>query len=127
MSDLSRQGVRADDRFEFACAGCGVVAATLSVQDAGHTVYDRPWYQLKFLGESTGIAPAGLVELLAGRDEVDPFDVGRLAGDLGAFCCAGCGLNFCAKCWATWIEFDEGFYDCTRGRCPSGHEQLLDD
>lgn len=127
MSDLSRHGVRADDGFEFVCAGCGAVAATLSVHGAGHTIYDGPSYRLKFLGDDTGIVSAAVVELLSGRDEVDPLDIARVPGELAAFCCGACELNYCATCWSTWMEFDEGFYDCTRGRCPSGHEQLLDD
>ncbi|WP_182376445.1 hypothetical protein [Nocardioides sp. WS12] len=127
MINVSRLGLRAADGFEFTCSACGAVAATLSTQGAGHPVYDGPSYRLVFLGENTGIAPAGLVELVSGRDQIDPLDVARLTGDLGAFCCTVCELNYCAKCWSTWIDFDEGFYDCTRGRCPSGHEQLLDD
>ncbi|WP_156391958.1 MULTISPECIES: hypothetical protein [unclassified Nocardioides] len=127
MSNVSRHGVRADDGFEFACSACGVLAATLSVRGAGQTIYDGPSYRLEFLGENSGIVPAGLVELLEGRDEIDPLDVAHLHGELGAFCCVACELNYCAKCWSTWIEFDEGFYDCTRGRCPNGHEQMLDD
>ena len=29
--------------------------------------------------------------------------------------------------WRTYVLFDEGFYDCTMGRCPRGHEHMIDD
>ena len=41
--------------------------------------------------------------------------------------CRACGKNYCRTCWTLWIDFDEGFYDCTRGRCPDGHERIIDD
>ena len=27
-----------------------------------------------------------------------------------------CGLNYCPRDWETYVLFDEGFYDCTKGR-----------
>jgi hypothetical protein len=25
------------------------------------------------------------------------------------------------------VDYDEGFYDCTRRRCPEGHERIMED
>jgi hypothetical protein len=48
--------------------------------------------------------------------------------DLIAFYCDDCGKPYCEACWNIGgPEFDEGFYDCTHGACPLGHEQIVDD
>ncbi len=41
--------------------------------------------------------------------------------------CYQCATHYCRTCWEVWVEYDDGFYDCTRGRCPEGHERSLDD
>ena len=48
--------------------------------------------------------------------------------DFVAFHCRGCNRSYCDRCWRIGPpEFDDGFYDCTRGTCPEGHEQTVDD
>ncbi|KAA1424024.1 hypothetical protein [Nocardioides antri] len=141
MSNVGRHGVRTDGRFEFTCASCGGVAATLAVVDDDQPIDagalpdgarlswspGAPSYRLEFVNVNTGTAPDGLVDLVSDLDEVDPLVVRRIDWELAAFCCHVCELNYCSKCWSNWVEFDDDFYDCTRGRCPAGHEQMLDD
>lgn len=43
------------------------------------------------------------------------------------FWCRSCSKNYCRACWLMWVDYDDGFYDCTRGRCPVGHERIMDD
>jgi len=43
------------------------------------------------------------------------------------FWCPPCGKSYCRNCWVVWVPYDEGFYDCTRGRCPESHERIMDD
>lgn len=141
VGDVARHGVQIDGRFEFTCASCRGVAATLSLLD-GEVPIDAgplpggtrflwtpggPAYRFEFLGVNTGHASAELTDLVSGLDVLDPHDLRAVDWELAAFCCEICDLNYCSKCWSTWIEFDEGFYDCTQGRCPLGHEQALDD
>lgn len=137
----SRHGVAADGQFVFTCAQCGGVAATLAVIDDDRELDGGPmpgggrlsWkptapsYRLEFVNVATGEASAGLAKLAIGAGVIDPLVVRRLDWELAAFCCSSCQLNYCSACWRTWIEFDDGFYDCTRGRCPHGHEQALAD
>jgi hypothetical protein len=140
VSDQTRHGARVDGRFTFTCASCGGVAATLAIllEDrevdggalpGGERLRWRPQppsYRLEFVNVTTGGASTGLVALLS-DDVVDPLVLRGLDWELAGFCCDSCELNYCAKCWSTWVEFDEGFFDCMRGRCPQGHEQMLDD
>lgn len=141
VSTRSRQGQKVDGSFTFTCASCGRPAATLEVIDeerqidggpmpGGHRLTWKPGtpsFRLEFVNVCTGEAPAGLVELVSGVDVVDPLVVRRLDWELAAFCCVSCRLNYCPTCWTTWAEFDDGFFDCMRGRCPRGHEQMLAD
>jgi hypothetical protein len=46
---------------------------------------------------------------------------------LTPFYCPDCGLNYCGNDWDTYVLVDDGFYDCTKGRCLNGHEHTLDD
>lgn len=41
--------------------------------------------------------------------------------------CQRCERSYCPACWVVWADDDEGFYDCSWGRCPEGHERILDD
>ncbi|RHW22398.1 hypothetical protein D0Z08_31585 [Nocardioides immobilis] len=88
---------------------------------------EAPSYRLEFIGVITGKASADLADLVSGLDELDPLALRGVDWEMAAFCCHHCQLNYCSKCWSTWVEFDDGFYDCTRGRCPRNHEQTLDD
>jgi hypothetical protein len=55
-------------------------------------------------------------------------DLLREDPDFFAFVCRACAVVYCEKCWSVGPpEFDDGFYDCTRGECPKGHAQMLDD
>lgn len=141
MTKVPRHGVRIDGEFVFTCAACGNLAATLSVMEDGQPVDggplpdgtryswtpESPAYRFEFLGVVTGTTRRDVAELVSGLDELDPLVLRGLDWELAAFCCRVCELNYCSTCWSTWIEFDEGFYDMTRGRCPRGHEQALDD
>lgn len=133
--------MKADGRFVFTCANCGGIAATLAVSENDHPfdsgtlpdgtrsswMPDGPAYQLVFVSVSTGKASADLVELVSGLDVLDPFVVRPIDWELASFCCNTCQLNYCSTCWSTSVEFDDGFFDVMSGRCPRGHEQLLDD
>jgi hypothetical protein len=51
----------------------------------------------------------------------------RIDWELAPFYCPECELNYCGADWETFPVFDEGFYDCTMGICPSGHRHTVDD
>jgi hypothetical protein len=41
--------------------------------------------------------------------------------------CPTCGKIYCARHYQTREEYDEGYYDCTRGTCPKGHKRIIHD
>jgi hypothetical protein len=70
------------------------------------------------------------VQALIDQGDIDPEAIralGRDLWELTPFYCPDCQLNYCTNDWDTWVLSDDGFYDSTRGRCPYGHEHMLDD
>ena len=47
--------------------------------------------------------------------------------ELAPFWCPRCRRSYCKAHWKTETLFDDGFYECTKGKCPRGHERTLDD
>jgi len=50
--------------------------------------------------------------------------------ELTPFYCPTCDACYCGDHWTRWDVFDEdapSFHDCIRGRCPNGHERMLED
>lgn len=135
---------------EFKCDRCGSVACTLTLLPPFAT---DP--QLPFLGTPGSIpgeemlgaddlrlsidGPVKLTHSLLPSSGVDVagIDAALRTGDADAlysidpefapFLCPSCGKRYCAGCWTVWVDFDDGFYDCTRGRCPGGHVRVMDD
>jgi hypothetical protein len=64
-------------------------------------------------------------EILSGQAP-DPAALRRVDWELAPFCCPDCAQNYCRAGWRTCVLFDEGSCD-TMGRCPRGHEHMIDD
>ena len=128
----------------FQCARCGDLAGVVRVVRAGtavdlgaplgRQVEERDGLVLDFfLGtawHSVTIDKLDAVQGLIEEGKVDPAAIRELDWtfwELTPFYCPDCGLNYCPRDWETYVLFDEGFYDCTKGRCPEGHEHMLDD
>ena len=50
----------------------------------------------------------------------------RMEEGLDAYC-PECDAIYCATHYNASQEFEDGFYDCTMGTCPRGHQRMLDD
>jgi hypothetical protein len=57
----------------------------------------------------------------------DPVALFSANQEYAPFWCPTCAASYCGDCWWITEEMDEGFYDYTSGRCPAGHERILDD
>jgi hypothetical protein len=116
-------------RRSFACASCGNEAGLVAL-------FER--------GDGGGITRHSFTSTLTLRVAAEDFERIRgiiLAGDVRAlhefdlevasFYCPDCGSCYCGDHWVRWNVFDdeEGFdwHDSIRGRCPQGHQRMLED
>jgi hypothetical protein len=125
----------------FRCAACGEMAGVVTVARAGTTVdmgpplgrqtYDRDALVVDyFLGTASKFADAATldaVQEVLSSPAPDPAALRRIDWELTPFYCPDCEVNYCRADWDTFPVFDEGFYDCTIGICPSGHCHTVDD
>lgn len=115
------------------CAHCGKPAATFSLYLAGTgegfgCESDR-LVRTGFMGEITKFGSLdSLSQLFVSLQQRDYNAARQHDPDFIAFHCWECGQDYCEQCWDIGpMEFDDGFYDCTRATCPEGHEQMVDD
>lgn len=104
------------------CAVCGADAGSIELRDRGGLRRES------FTGVLTQDgAPSALWNALeTGRADavfaVDP--------ELAPWWCPQCSAGYCGEHWTRWDVFDEdepAFHDSIRGRCPRGHERMLED
>jgi hypothetical protein len=110
----------------FECSRCGQWAGTVQLcgpPDDPHLV------RSSFTSHLTARLDADKFDamrtLIAGGDAA-----GLHAADLeyAPFFCPKCAASYCGAHWQQWDIFDdEGWHDMVRGRCPEGHERLLED
>jgi hypothetical protein len=110
------------DTVTIICARCNGVAAKVSLLSDG-------LQRRGFIGEVTKFGEVENLRRLMDMVRSADFDSARGAdADFVAFHCRECKRSYCERCWRLGPpEFDDGFYDCTRGTCPEGHEQIIDD
>lgn len=129
----------------FSCTACGEVAAVVMAKAAGEPVNGGPhigmlsesflggrdWLVVEhFVGTHTWpVEPATFTAVTAAlaADPPDAAVLRRIDWELAPFLCRTCDRVYCWEHWHPVQEFDEMFYDCTRGTCPSGHRQMIDD
>jgi hypothetical protein len=125
----------------FRCSACGELAGVVTVARAGTSVdmgpplgeqaYDRDAIVVDyFLGTASKFADAATlnaVQEIVSSEAPDPVALRRIDWELAPFYCPDCDLNYCRADWHSFPIFDEGFYDCTIGICPSGHQHTVDD
>jgi hypothetical protein len=85
---------------------------------------DGPIKVTHSLVEGAGVDGSALRKALASGDAVALYQIDP---EYAPSWCPTCGLSYCDRCWTVWTDYDEGFYDCTRARCPLAHERILDD
>jgi hypothetical protein len=108
------------EELAIACSACGARAATLRLFDSFFAIADFVSSEMQIDRER--MAP--LAAAMAARDAAAVHDVWW---EYAPCFCRGCATSYCAKCWRGVPVFDDGFYDCTRGTCPRGHDQTIDD
>ena len=112
----------------FACAVCGEEAGRVVLRRFGVAAEIRreSWPGVRYATVSDGALPA-LRAALADRDVPRLF---ALDFELTPFYCPDCGASYCSAHWDWWDVWDDelpGWRDSVRGRCPLGHERMLED
>jgi hypothetical protein len=130
----------------FTCSSCGGIAAKVELVDGALPLNvsaasrgeqmlitfgrEELRMRLTWLGVASGPVSPEVAQLLSSDEELDPLILSTFDWELGAFCCRQCKTNYCAKCWRTRPIFAEdypGWHGETRGTCPEGHDQRLED
>lgn len=109
----------------FYCAHCGLVAATLTLNEQNQLVQQGFW------GMSTeGIPTTARRALQAAILASDAAALYQMDRFWAPFYCPTCERVYCYNHWVMQIQFDDefpGWYDCTYGLCPQEHRRLIDD
>ena len=125
----------------FRCAVCGEMAAVVKAVPAGGTAgmgpplgrqsQDRDGIVVDYIGGTAWKADEApsyqaVRDILSGQAP-DPAALRRIDWELAPFSCPDCAQNYCRADCRTRVLVDDGFYDRTMGRCPNGHEHMIDD
>jgi len=110
-------------RTEFACSLCERIAGTAWLQSdaqaARESFRGRMWMAI------TREQRRALQAALRAGDAAALFAVDL---ELAPFWCPRCEASYCGEHWVRWSVFDDdGWHDSIRGRCPQGHERMLED
>ena len=124
----------------FRCAACDGVAATATYVPRGVTYPDpileniadeSDWLVISgFLGEQGTLLESWADAVRSALETSSARKLHQIDPALAAFYCYKCQASYCWDCWDSWIVMDDeypGWYDCTDGRCPNGHEKMIDD
>jgi hypothetical protein len=110
-------------RTEFPCSLCERVAGTAwlesDAQAARESVGGRMWM---------AITREQRRALQAALKTGDPAALFAVDLEFAPFWCPKCAASYCGEHWVRWSVFDDdGWHDSIRGRCPHGHERMLED
>src|SRR5437764_12949858 len=113
----------------FNCSVCGREAGVVRL--FGSTS-DAEIIRLSFTSELTYRIEADEFELI--HAAIEAGDVRAIYDfnlEIASFFCPACSACYCDEHWVHWDVFDDedGFFwhDSIRGRCPHGHERMLED
>lgn len=103
----------------FPCSICGAVAGSV----------------VAVAGELRRESFTGLLRRPAPADPLpeSAAELFALDFELAPFWCPDCQAVYCGDHWQHWLEFDDdpeappAWLDSIRGRCPQGHERMLED
>ena len=129
----------------YRCGACGAVASTVTLVAPGEP-------DPRLTPEPPGVPP-GISKIFA-KDASLSIDGGPVSVTFGSvpmeavaaaiatgresalyainreyapFWCPTCRASYCREHYQSFPVFDDGFFDCTRGVCPKGHERTLED
>ena len=120
--------IEAEAKFE--CCLCGKEAGHILLLRTTEGVELLRYSFTSIMGPVGGLEQKKIAKLRAVIDRHNARPLFALDLELTPFYCLECDRCYCGDHWIWWSEFDEDapmFRDCIRGRCPSGHERMLED
>lgn len=116
-------------QYSFACGACGQAAGSVQLfgpASAGEIVRES------FTSSSTyGVSPENFERLRTIVISGDAPSLYEFNLEIASFYCSDCHASYCGEHWSVWNVFDdeEGFdwHDSIQGRCPRGHQRMLED
>jgi hypothetical protein len=111
---------------EFHCRECGASAGSVDVLvSEGPPELQRTCFTSVLTQPIAGGQFRALHALVANADATGLFAADP---EYAPFFCPDCTACYCGVHWARSDEFDDdGWHDSIRGRCPAGHERMLED
>jgi hypothetical protein len=109
----------------WACEICGRAAGSIALDEHGDARRESFTSVL-----TRGLAGAANGKLRAALESGDAAAAYALDPELAPWWCPACGTSYCGDHWLQWDVFDEdepSWHDSIRGRCPKGHERMLED
>jgi hypothetical protein len=76
---------------------------------------------------SLTLGPIPLDRAISALRSGDPAELHAIDREYAPFWCPTCRASYCREHYVSWTLFDDGFFDCIRGVCPTGHERMLMD
>ena len=126
--------VAPDAAVHFRCVVCGRECGaieTISHETEGGAASRGEVRRTSFTGVLTQTMNAEGIDLL--KTLLTAGDAGAVHSfdfELAPFWCPSCAASYCGDHWVRWDVFDDeepSLHDSIRGRCPSGHERMLED
>jgi hypothetical protein len=109
----------------WACEVCGGSAGSIALEEHGEVRREA------FGSVLTGtLGPGVLNQLRAALSAADAAAVYQLDPEFAPWWCPACRRSYCGDHWLRRDVFDEqdpSWHDSVRGRCPEGHERMLED
>jgi len=124
FAELCGDVARTPFRVGFPCSICARHAALLEVADDDLQV--RRWGMTGTLTAAVDAAVGARVR--AAMQQVDAAALYAIDFEFAPCWCPSCSASYCHDHWDRWDVFDEdGLHDSIRGRCPQGHERMIED
>jgi hypothetical protein len=119
---------KTNSRYGYRCAICGGACGAITLIDDGESTEVR---RSSFTSDMTCSVSGRQRSALRSALDTDDFDaILSIDVELAPFHCPSCVANYCQRHWVVWDVFDDDdptWHDSIRGRCPQGHERMLED
>jgi hypothetical protein len=113
-------------RSGWACVTCGGDSGSIELSERGELRRETFTGVLTLRLDESGSGE----DIRAGVVARDAAAIYALDAELVPWWCPMCGTSYCGDHWIRWDVFDNEYpelHDSVRGRCPEGHERMLED